>query len=275
MAYAPTLTARVDYAPVPRIEVVFTSTHPACETATVYRVAGSRLFPVRGGVNVFASGGFALVDTEAPFGVLSTYRAEMFDAAGLSLGFTDAADLTLNATGTCLHHPLDPNRRVQVDMRPSFADSIVRPFLGELAQPLGRDVGVWVGGGRTGVTGVDLTVVTDTIAEADAFQAMFGGYGEPQIPILCVRTDPKWRLPAPFFALVRSASEERFNVRFGGETINWAMFADEVSPPAPALTAGVLTYADLEAAFPTYADFEAAYLTYLDAESDFSKAGLA
>lgn len=275
MAYAPTLTARTDAAPVPRVEVLFSSVHASCETATVYRIAAGRTYRVRGGIGVFAAGGFALVDTEAPFGVTTTYRAEMFDSGGLTLGFTDGADVILDVTETWLHSPLTPALAVVVDPRPSFGSSLSRPFVGELVQPLGRPSPVFVSFGRTGLRGVNLDCVTDTIVAADAFTAMFGGYGAPQMPILCVRTDPKWRLPAPLFALVQDAREERFNTQFGGETIDWVITADEVSAPAESLTTGVLTYADLEAAYPLYGDAEAAYLTYLDAESDFALGGTA
>lgn len=273
--YEPTLTPRTDYAPVPRVEMVFDEVDPATETATVFRITSGRTWRVRGGVRVFAAGGFALVDTETPFGVETTYRAEMFDASGLSLGFTGSTVVTLNADGTCMHQPLDPTRAVKVDPRRTFGSSLTAPFSGSIAQPLDRSAPVLVTLGRTGYRGVNLDVVTDTIEDADAFRSMFGDPGRPLPPVICVRSEPKWRLPHPLFAAILDAREERFDVEFGGQSIDWRIIADEVTPPAVALSAGVLTYADMEANYANYETIEAAYLTYLDAESDFTLAGTA
>lgn len=271
--YEPTLTPQTDYAPVPRVEIVFPSVAPTAATATVLRVTNGRTWRVRGGVRIFAAGGFALVDTETPFGVPTTYRAEMFDASGISIGFTGTSSVTLDAAGTCMHQPLDPARSVKVDPRRSFASSLAAPFSGGVAQPLDRNAPILITRGRTGYRGINLDVVTDTFEDADAFRSMFGDPGRPLPPVICVRTEPRWRLPQPLFAAVLDAREERFDVEFGGSSIDWRIIADEVTPPAVALAAGVLTYADMEANYATYEPIEAAYLTYLDAESDFTLAG--
>lgn len=267
--------ARTNFAPVPRVEIIFSAVAAECVTATVFRISDGRTWRVRGGVNVFAAGGFALVDTETPFGVTVTYRAEMFDENGITLGFTGSSDVVLEFDGTCMHQPLDPDRGVQVDLRPSFASSLTAPFAGVTVQPLDRISPVLVTTGRTGYRAITLDVVTDTLKDADLFRSMFGDPGRPLPPVICVRTQPKWRLPQPLFAAMTSVREERFDIQFGGSSIDWRIVADEVVPPLVAISAGVLTYEDMETNYLSYEAIESAYLTYLAAESDFSLAGTA
>lgn len=274
MAFEPTATVRLDFDPVPRVELVFTSMPADTATATAVRIVEGVTSRVRGAIGVFAAGGFATVDTEAPFLVDVEYRAECFDVDGLSLGFTDGTVVQLDTEVTCFHNPLDPSTGLAVDPLPSFGASLRAPFLGELVQPAGSSRPVFVSFGRTGLRGVSLDVATDTDLDAARFDALFGSRDEPSLPILCVRTNPKWRLPKPFFALVQEPDEQRLDVQFGGQIRYWRLQADEVRPPAEALAAGILTYLDMEVSYDDYDSVEAAYATYLDAESDFSLAGV-
>ena len=272
---APALNAIPQMTPVPRVEFKFDELLPGTTRATVFRLTGKSTKRVRGAINVYAAGGFSGIDTEAPFNVKLTYRAEMFNAAGVSLGFTDARVVTVAFDGTVVHQPLDPTRAALVDLRPKFAEEISRPFEGEVVYPIGSTLGVYIGSGRQGVTGVDLTVITDTLDHADAFASIWGDPSEdqPQLPVVCIRTQPEWRLPMPLFAAVLDPTEARFDTDLGGETINWPMRGTEVRPPVEALARALLTYADFEASFSTYEAFENAYLTYFNAESDFDLAG--
>jgi hypothetical protein len=274
MAYEPAATVRLDFDPVPRVELVFSSVPVEAETATVVRLVNGKTSRVRGAVNVFAAGGFATVDTETPFLVDVEYRAELFDAAGETLGFTDGTTVFLDLDITCFHNPLDPSTGVQVDPLPSFAAELSQPFMGDVVRPAGSSKPVLVSFGRTAVSGVNLDVATDTTEQAEAFAGLFQSGDIPSLPIVCVRTHPRWRLPLPFFAAVLDPREARFDVQFGGEIRYWYLSADEVRAPAEALSAPVLSYLDLEVSYANYSDMEAAYATYLAAESDFTLAGV-
>lgn len=274
MAFEPSATVRLDFAPVPRVELVFTSLPVEAVSATVVRIVDGLTLRVRGAVDVFAAGGFAVVDTEAPFLVDVEYRAELFDVDGETLGFTDGTTVRLELDVTVFHNPLDPSTGLVVDPLPSFAADLGSPFDGELVQPSGSTKPVFVSFGRTSLRGLSLDVATDTTVQAEAFARLFGSPSVPSLPIVCVRTNPKWRLPQPLFALIRDPRERRFNVEFGGEIRYWSLSADEVRAPAEALSVGVLTYEDMENSYATYDDAEAAYATYLDAESDFTLAGV-
>lgn len=275
MAFEPAATVRTDFAPVPRVELIFSTVPVGTQRATVFRFIDGVAARVRGAVDVAAAGGFATVDTEAPFLVEIEYRAECFDSAGKTIGFTDGTTVTVNTDVTCFHNPLDPGTGIAVDPLPSFADDLTAPFQGQLVQPSGASKPVWVGFGRTGLRGVSLDVATDTTAGAVKFARLFGTSEAPLLPIVCVRTNPKWGLPQPFFALISEPRQQRFNVQFGGEIRYWVLVADEVRPPAESLTTGVLTYLDMEVSFVTYSAAEAAYSTYLAAESAFALSGAA
>lgn len=274
---APGLNPLATMDPVPRVEYKFAEVLDGTAQATVFRITGKSVKRVRGAISVAAAGGFSGIDTEAPFNVPLTYRAEMFNAKGVSLGFTDSRNVVVRFDGTVIHQPLDPTRAALVDLRPKFAEEMTRPFQGDVVYPLGSSLGVYIGSGRQGVTGIDLTVVTDSLKQADAFASVWGDQTEEraQLPVVCIRTQPRWRLPMPLFAAVLDPTEARFDTEFGGETIDWPMRGTEVRPPLEALARALLTYADFEATFTTYEAFENAYLTYFDAESDFDLAGTA
>lgn len=272
MAFEPTLTAKADLAPVPRVEFVFTSVPTDTVTATVVRELDGRVFQVRGAIGVFASGGFAGVDTETPYGVPVDYRAECFDVDGVSLGFTDAATVTLEFDGTTVHNPLDPTRAVQVTVLQSSAADLVREDDGELVQPSGSEFPVWVGFGRSALRNVQLQLLTETAVDESRMVSVFGGYGDRQLPIVCFRSSLDLGLPKPFFGLVRAPRRQL--VKPNDASVRWVFSADEVRPPAEALAAGILTYLDMEVSYDDYDTVEAAYATYLDAESDFSLAGV-
>ena len=111
---APILTAYVDAAPCPRVEVFFPSLAAGTATVTVYRLAAGREHRVRGAVKAPTGGTLTRIDFEVPFGIPVTYRAEQFNAAGLSLGFTDSTSITVAVTDSWMHNPLNPAGSVRV-----------------------------------------------------------------------------------------------------------------------------------------------------------------
>lgn len=90
---APVLTMFSDAAPCPRVEVFFADFILGTTHVTVYRLSGGREFEVRGAVRAAVAGSLSRIDFEVPFNVQVSYRAEQFDAAGLSLGFTESSSL--------------------------------------------------------------------------------------------------------------------------------------------------------------------------------------
>jgi len=278
MAYAPTLNLFTDAAPMPRAEVLFTSFAAGTTAVDVYRLAAGREYLVRGGVKAPVAGALSIIDFDIPFGVQVQYRAEMFDASRLSLGFTDSTVVTMDVQETWVHNPLDPQGATTVAFRSNAARDLQRPTEGEVVWPEGRTVGVVVSGQRRGIQDATLDVIVDSIEQADLLQAMFGSYGTRTTPVICFRigSDDRVRLPRPLFAGILSFSEQDQNYAIGtGEKIAYAITGSEVSPPTPALLVPLLTRADLNAAFPTRAALNAFFLTRLDANRAYQLAGTA
>lgn len=276
MAYPPTLTTYTDDAPCPRVEVYFPTLDPDCATLTVYRTAAGREYQVRGAVEAATAGSFTRIDFECPFNIAVTYRAEMFDSAGLSLGFTDAGILPdiidgpipdddvypsdwffpaagLIGTGllsaySWLHNPLNPGGAVRVIAALSSAQSLSRPIDGAISRPLGRRVGVMLSRGRGGLRGLVWDIRALDIATADKVQAMLGDYSTDTVPVLCLRVggdESRIRIPKPMFMGVLDIAEEDIDTRYGGTETYQRMTGDEVAPPVPGLFIPLLRNRDL------------------------------
>lgn len=274
----PTVAVRNDWSPVPRIEVKFPALSTGAKAATVYRIADGRTMRVRGGVKVTSLGAVAVVDYEAPNGVPSSYRAEMFadTAATISLGFTQTVTATLAFEGTSIHQPLDPSLSVKVDALQGTAETLVRPVTGSSTLPEGSELPTWIGGPRQGLVGVPFVFLTQTLEDADKLQAILGVYGQSQVGVMCIRTPPPMRIPRTFFAgNLDGLTETAINVHAGGEYVKYTFTADEVSPPAAGIVRPPVRRADLDAAYPTRAARDAAYLSRFYRDSDFSLAGSA
>lgn len=271
MVYEPVITRYFDDKPAPRVEVFFPSLAPSTATVTVYRLAEGREFPVRGAIRASTAGQFTRIDNEVPFGVTVIYRAEMFNSAGTSLGYTGTASTLLDVRKTWVHNPLDPSGAVQVVVEKGSAKKLSRPFDGDVVYPQGRQVGVLLVSGRQALSGTSLTCITLTDEDADKFSALFGSYSAQTIPALCVRVSAsmKMRLPRPFYAGVLDVSEEEFDLYNGGSTVAWELKADEVAPPAPGLFISLLTRADVNAFYASRADVDAYNLTRLDVARNY------
>lgn len=301
---APILTPYVDAAPCPRVEVFFEDFTPGTTHVTVYRLAGGREFQVRGAVMAPTGGTLTRIDFEVPFNRAVTYRAEQFDAAGLSLGFTPSSTLgdvleglppavdlapegdlppgvTTVGTGlisreTWVHNPLNPQGALRVELGGGSAQQVLRSTPGVISRPLGRRVGVVLSEPRQGVTGIMLDVRTSTAEDADAVQAMFGDSGMP--PVVCIRLGSNYgimRVPQPLFLSAMTVPELDINYQWGGGEISHPVEGDEVDPPIPGLFIPLLTRADLNAFFATRAALNAGALTRVGINRLYELAGTA
>lgn len=279
MPYAPTLTPYLDQNPNVRVLVTFATLAAGTQTINVYRTAEGRQFRVRGGVNLFAVGGAAVMDFECPVGVSATYQAEQFTSAGVSLGFTDASSITIawtsvfsNTAQAILHQPLSPSLSIIANLDGDTAGDVANVNPGQLVYPEGATVGTWIGGQRQGISNMQLTVEAQSFADADEFRSMFGGYTSDFPAILCVRTPPPARIPRVLFVAVDTLHEATDYIN---SLVTFTLTVNEVAPPAPGLVLPTLRREDIDAAFPTRAARAAAYATRIARDTDFSKAGLA
>lgn len=262
----------------PFVDVAFTGLPGSVNTITVYRLVGGTPRLVRGGLRKYAVGGATVADYEAPFGIPLTYRAEMFDISGYSLGYTSNITTSLNVAETWIHNPLDPSTGVAVTMEGAAVSKLTRPTAVDVRYPIGRGLGTAVSGQRRALADVDLSFLTFTDADADRVEAMFGNpYDDfPLPPVVCVRTGvgKKMRLPQPLHVAC-DIDGLPLDGSQAGSTIQWAVTGQEVIPPAAGIIAPDYTLADLDAAYSTLADIDAAYLTLLDIDRAYGLAGYA
>jgi len=266
----PTLTP--DLTANPWVEVFFEDLHVDTDRLTVYRLSDDRQWRVRGGVDI--SPGVASLDFEVPFKTAASYRAEQFDSLGNSLGFTESSDITVDYTGTVVHQPLSPGDLwAKVRILSGSASVLRRPTEGDLVYAEGASVGRWIGTARQGLRAVPVSLLTETLADANQLQAMLGTYTTRQIGVLCIRTSDRIRWPRTFFARGDLDEIER-NVKHAGSLIQFDASMDEVEPPFPGLVVPLLTYDDLDA-FGDYDEQDAGWLTYTDRDRAYELAGLA
>lgn len=272
---APTLTP--DTTGNPRVEVFLDTGDLEAGTTRLrlWRYSEGREWLVRGGVDIVP--GVAALDWEAPFQTPAQYRAEMFNSGGVSLGFTDVAQVTLDVDTVWVHNPLVPTNAVNLgpigllDVDPTT----MRPLVGGVVYGEFDTVGRRIGAGRRGVTAKQFGFAVETVADAEALQRMLGSYETQQVGVLCIRTPPPARFPRTFFASVDSPREVDRDVRWGGSRTDLLFEATEVRPPFPGITTPLLTYDDLDAAYSTYTARDAAYSSYTEMDRDYALAGLA
>lgn len=273
---APILTAYLDAAPAPRVEVFFPSLEPGTATVTVYRLAGGREFQMRGAVKAATAGTLTRIDLEVPFNMPVTYRAEQFGATGQSLGFTATGTIIVPSSDTWMHNPLDPQGSIAVSLGGETARVIRRPTPGVVSRPRGRKVGVVLSEPRQGVTGIAIEVRTSNDDDADSVQAMFGDDGMPAV--VCLRLgerDGKMRVPQPLFLSVLDVPEVDLNRQWGGYEISHPIEGDEVAPPVPGLFVPVLRAMDINVSFATAALVNSSHLTAADVNRRYDLAGAA
>lgn len=277
MAYEPTLTVYNDASPCPRVEVFFDALAEDTATLTVYRIAGGREHQVRGAVNAATAGTLTRIDFEVPFNTTVSYRAEMFDAAGLSLGFTGVASVSIAVADVWMHNPLDPQGSVRVTLLHAAGKVLDRPVPGEVSYPIGRRVGVVLAQPRRGLAGAVFDVMVDTFEDADKVQALLGDYTTTTVPVICIRLGSKnpMRIPQPLFLGVLSIPEEDFDVADGGTTTIHRISGNESAPPVPGLFIPLLTRNDIDAFYATRDAIDAAYLRRVDIDRDYTLAGYA
>lgn len=258
----PTLTPLLADSLPPRVDVLFSAGElaPTVSTVTVLQISSAGQIAVRNATRVPAVGGIFVTDYEPPPGITVTYRAEQFNAAGVSLGLSGSADTQIDfpIDLICIQDPLAPKRFVLVDAPGDFAGQVSR----------GRSVSTYRAGGRTValmgevglIEGVSIPVSTRSLVDADMLEDILS-----ESPIL-VRTMPNIvRIPQQFFGVARRVSQVPVDVQYGREWIRWDITADQLSRPSMNIIESVVTYARFKAVYATYAAAKAVYATYLDA----------
>jgi hypothetical protein len=268
---APTLTVLSDDQLGPLVKVLFATLATGTQRITIRRTAEGRTLPVRGGVNLFAVGGAAVLDQEVPPGVPATYQAEQFDGSGTPLGMTDAATITVDSAQAWVSQPLDPSLALRVRVRVSSTDTLAWESPGDTVWTQGGSVGRLINGQRSGLKGVSLLLRLLDPADAPRFDAMFGTYDTTYPAVLCIRTPPNVPVPAVLFW---GCTNPKRLTSGANKLVQYQLDGNEVAPPSPGLVIPSLSRDDIDAAYPTRDARAAAYTSRLARDTDYTLAGL-
>ena len=250
---------------VPAVEVWEDGLLAGTVSVTLWRLSDGREDRVRGAIQRPVAGELTHIDYEVPLDTSVTYRAECFDTTGQQLGFTDGVETTVPGQGCWVHNPLDPLGGIRVDLLGRAAQDIQAPNLGEIYRIPGQRVGVFLAGAQAGLTGLDVSLATDSVADRDAMLEMLGRGSKDLPPILCFRPSGEYLVAIPklLYAVVPNFSVQDVTVQLTGDGVtHFVGEGTEVAPPAPGLFVPLLTYSDVDAAYATYAALRADNLTY-------------
>jgi len=260
----------------PKVELLLTDLDSAVASVTGYRLSSGVEEEVSGIIRARVAGAGSWIDHEVP-AQRSTYRFELFDAAGVSLGFTESASIELGFSGCWMHSSLAPSTAVKVSLAASATASLSRPVPGSVVYPKGRRVGVVVAGPRRGLSGVVFDVRAEDLETADKIQGFLGSEVSPTVPVLCIRMGVDHagvRVRSPLFLAVFDIAEESINVAWGGgEDTMQRIQGDEAARPAPGIFIPLLRRKDLNAYYASRAALNSSYLTRLAANRDYPLAG--
>lgn len=261
----------------PKVELQLTSLGGSVASVTGYRLANGREQQVRGTIGALVSGGGSWVDFAVP-AEQATYRFELFDSGGSSLGFTESVSVELGFTGFYMHNPLSPSGAVRVTLADTAGAVLSRPVPGQVVYPKGRRVGIMVANPRRGVAGGVFDVHCEDLQTADQIQGFLGDYTSTTVPVICIRPGVDYaglRVSSPLFLGVLDIAEVGRDVRFGGQVTTQQITGDEVSEPAPGVFIPLLSRADVNAYYAAgdRGDLNNAYLTRLALNSDYDLSG--
>lgn len=259
-AGGPLLTAYTDAAPCPRVTVNVTEVEPGTVTATLHRVYEDRNEIVPGADVVPATGGFVRTDYYPPLGVPVSYRTEMFDVNGASLGFTDSSTTTLDVPdSTCwISSPFTPSKSVQVELDDEASSALDVEVVATTHNIGGRRIVITEA--SYGYTNIPMSFWTQTLADAQAVEDVFlDGLG-----LTVIRVAPPMQVPRVLYAFGMPSRQE-VNLPGGVEDAFFALAVDESTAPSTAVVAAVLTYGRFTNNLSSYGEFKQTYGSYRDA----------
>jgi hypothetical protein len=231
-------------------------------TTTISRaVPGLPSTAVRGAQAVAVQGTVTgTVDYEAPFGVSTVYTVTAYGSSGAVVGTPAQVSTLLDVDVMWVSDPLAPVVSCAcrgVKSPESFAN--LTYSLTTAVTPIeGQELPVGLSGVRQAASGVPLTIICETQAEAGPIRQVLR-YASPFL----LRTPIRWQVPLPAlsYCLVGQVSEALFGGLYG--RTHFSMTFDLVQ--APGQTQAVLprTYSTLLVEASTYGDLTTQHTSYL------------
>lgn len=269
-AVAPVLTNKS--VPVPSVEVYFSSLGTGSPTTiTVYRLADGVTEVVRTANMAPATTAFTVTDYEVPFGVVSTYFCEVFNAAGTSLGVSPTATTTVDSDSVWIHDPLDLSNILVVTPYASSASlgqdsfsNIERGYSFNSSSVIGKKKPILQFYGEKAIQGLGFDIITSTNVAFDAVSNLLS------VAPVAIRTPVRfYNLPRVLYGVLQGSQEPlTWHLSTSDEPITrWALTVDETEAPGIDLVFSYYTYSYWQSRYATYTLANTAYGTgtYIDA----------
>ncbi|WP_146079277.1 hypothetical protein [Rathayibacter sp. AY1A4] len=240
----------------PHAEVTVESPPEGTSTVTVTRRQERRDFLTRGFVELDRNDDLFVRDFEMPFGLPVTYTATAVDAAGAVLATAQSSTIRMptKPSTVTIHDPTRPANALTLALGRNAITGGTRAMGGGLVSIANRSVPVSVNTVRGGWARLALDVVTYQDAEAEALEALLGGYDDDLgSGVLCFRVagNVPPLIPRTFFGRVEQPEPQWWpgGDGNGNPRAEWALRATEVQPPSPALVEAIVTHEDWTAWF--------------------------
>lgn len=248
---------------LPGVEVYFPTLDSDAVRITVWRLADGTREAVRGMENRTVAGDFVETDWEVPFGVPSTYVAEIFDADGAAVTGAQGV-IQVDCDDVWFQDQVDPELSFKVStdaaqLLQGSVDQIVRTRQTSKQFVFGESRPFLQNFGLGGLENIRVELLTETQQQMQALLGM------TRVSPILVRTPPVFAsLPRVLSADVPQPSgRPLFQGRGDAFTHVWLLVMDEVQPISKALLKPLVTWEDWEEAFPaddfTWEDVELLY----------------
>lgn len=239
---APTLTPLAS--PALGVEVYFPVIDALAVSITVWRIADGVREEVTGALKAVVAGDFVVSDFLTPFGVVSTYVAEITDVSGATISGLPSS-IQIDSDDVVFTNPVDPEQSFIVDLQAAsfrqttkstnlqkvFVLGVPRPFVQFLGEGAYEDV--------------PLEIWSRTAGEHQNMLSL------SKAAQWVIRTPPLFvTLPRLLYAVVKQPAHTYLGLWDANNPIIWTMTVDEAQPISKAIVKPLVTWADWMAVFP-------------------------
>lgn len=226
------------------VEVYFPTIDGSAVTITVWRIADGVKEPVAGALNAIPAGDFRVEDFLTPFGVVSTYVADITDAGGTTISGLSST-IEVDSDEVWISNPVDPEQSFTVELQAASLQGITKTTNMAKVYVLGmpRPFIQYLGEGS--LSGVPLEIWSRTQDEHENMLSLTG------VAQWVIRTPPLFTtLPRLLYVAIQSPSHTYFGLWDEDNPIIWTMTVDEAQPVSKAIIKPLVTWQDWMDAFP-------------------------
>jgi len=225
------------------VEVYFPILDASATEITVWRTADGVTEEVAGAKHATVAGDFVITDFGVPFGVVSSYTAEIFDAGGASVTGLPST-IQIDSDEVWFTNPIDPEQSFTVEMQAASLDMVSRGTNLSKVYVMGvpRPFAQFLGEGA--LEDIPLEIWSRTPTETQNMMSL------TSTGVWLIRTPPIFvTLPRLLYVAVKSPRHKYLDLSKPDQPIVWVLTVDEVQPTSKAIIRPLITWDDWESAF--------------------------